>query len=158
MKTYYIGITVVIIIIIVLACYDVLFQQDKRKQRIEALYLNGKFAIGTIKYKGYNTYDHAITLMDIGYWFDFQNNTHRGSISRGIAKIISKETYTIFLKSAGRRAGAAVDAQFLVLYGENDLENSIILFECPINSETDFARYVAEIEELRKDPKWRGYK
>ena len=147
-----------IIIGIVSVCYSKFSQEPKIKQRVEGLYLNGKFAMGIITGKGYNTYELGSTLSTIGYKFYVQDNRQRGFISRVIAKQISKETYNIFLKSGGIRPKAAKDAQFLVLYDESDLENSIILFECPINSESDFAHYKSEIEELRKDPKWRGYK
>ena len=154
----YMALGAFIIIVIVSVCYSKFSQEPKIKQRVDELYLNGKFATGTIKYKGYTTYELGNILMDIGYWFEVQNNTQRGSITRIVAEQISKATYSIFLKSTGRWEGAAKDAQFLVLYDENDLGNSIILFECPINSDSDIVRYVAEIEELRKDPEWRGYR
>lgn len=147
-----------IIIGIVSVCYSKFSQEPKIKQRVEGLYLNGKFAMGIITGKGYNTYELGNTLSSIGYKFYVQNNMQRGSITRISAKQISERTYKIYLKSGGIRAEAEVDDKFLVLYDESDLGNSIILFECPIKSETDFERYVAEIEELRKDLKWRGYK
>jgi uncharacterized protein (DUF1778 family) len=157
MKYLYIGLTISIIIIIVLACYGFFFQPDKIRQRVEELYRNGKFATGTIVSKGYNTYEYGNTLSSILYKFNVQNTEQRQSITMASSKQISKTTYKIFLRSTGRKAGAAIDAQFLVLYDENNPKNAIILLDHPIKSDKDFERYKAEIEERRKDKSWRGY-
>ena len=156
-KIYYTALLISVVIIISLACYGVFFQPDKIKQEVAKLYLNGKFTIGTIISKGHTTYELGVIMTSINYTFLVQNSKQKGFITRPMAKHISKATYNLFLKSGGIKPGVTEGDQFLVLYDENDLESSIILFECPITSEDDFERYKAEIEELRKDPKWHGY-
>jgi hypothetical protein len=127
-------------------------QAPKIRKRVEELYLSGNFSTATNLGSTTSTYG---TFQDIIYGF----KTPNGGISTGLgynkAKLISEGTFTVYKNFL---TDVKKEDTFLVLYDKNDPKNSILLLCHPIKSDEDFARYVAEIEELRKNPKWRGYK
>ena len=156
MKFFYIGLIIGLIGMVVGFCYGTFFQPSKIRKKVEELYLNGKFAISTVLGGNYAVYGEATTqLSSIGYRFEISTGKHYGAINSLIAKQTSKATYSAFCRySTVVKKGD----RFLVLYDKNDPKNAILLLDHPITSDLDFERYKTEIEELRKDPKWRGYK
>jgi len=145
-----------IIIIIVLVGYSTFFQPDIMRKEVEELYLNGEFSIGTVSAVDANKYSDPQVLGGIHYRFETSSGTIFAVLGGARVKQISEATNNLFKRRLA--VGIKSGDRFLVLYAENDPKNAILLLDHPINSDSDFARYKAEIEELRQDPKWRGFK
>ena len=137
-------------------------QAPKIRKRVEEIYMNGNYVIGTVSGGSYTIFNNGGSIMFSGVSYGFKvpvsNKNPKGYEARclqsGLAKQISKETYRIY---NGFAALVKRKDKFLVLYDEDNPKNAILLLDHPIKSDADFERYKAEIEELRKDPKWRGY-
>ena len=139
----------------ILARYCDLKKEPKIRKNIEELYVNGQFAIGiiiaiTADVPGYHT-----TVGTIFYKFESSTSIIYANFGAAQPKQISANTDSLFKKRLS--AGIKLEDLFLVLYDKNDPKNAILLLDHPIKSDADFERYKAEIEELRKDPKWHGY-
>jgi len=144
-----------LILLVFLGFYIDKKQAPKIRKRVEEIYLNGNFATGTVTAVTADTYGQPVILGGIYYKFETPNGLIYTNLGGALPKQISAATDSLFRY---RIPDVKKEDTFLVLYDKNDPKNSILLLDHPINSEEDFARYVAEIEELRKDPKWRGYK
>ena len=161
-KTYLIKMANFLFVIIILALLLVLARYiDSRKapgirERVEELYLNGEFAIGTVSSVSGNTYTKVIVLGDIRYRFETLAGIKHGVLGGALPEQISAATDSLFRRRLS--TGITSGNQFLVLYDESNPKNAILLLEHPIKSDADFERYKAEIEELRKSPEWRGFK
>jgi len=159
---YYFIVIIILVLFIVLGYYIDSKKAPKIRKRVEEIYMNGKFAIGTVSGGSYTIFNNGGSIMFSGVSYGFKvpvsNKNPKGyearCLQRGLAKQISKETYRIY---NGFEALVKRKDKFLVLYDEDNPKNAILLLDHPIKSDADFERYKAEIEELRKDPKWRGY-
>ena len=145
-----------LILLVFLGFYIDRKQAPKIRKRVEELYLNGNIAIGTVSSVTGDTYGNPIVLGCIYYRFEASVGITYTNLGGALPKQISAATDSLFQRRLS--TGISSGDKFLVIYDENDPKNAILLLDHPINSEEDFARYVAAIEELRKDPKWRGYK
>jgi len=154
---YYIIIAIILSLLGVISFYIDRKQAPRIRNRVEELYIYGNFAIGTVSAvtaDGYGGY-HAV-FGDIFYRFEALGGIIYTNLGGALPKQISATTDSLFR----RRLSVDINPKdkFLVLYDNNDPHNSILLLDHSIKSKTDFDCYVAKIEELRKDPNWRGFK
>jgi hypothetical protein len=145
-------VAIILSLLVVLGFYIDRKQAPKIRKRVEALYMNGNFSTATNLGSTTSTYG---TFQNITYGFKTPNGGIATALGYNQAKQISEGTFIVYKNFL---TDVKKEDRFLVLYDENDPSNSILLLDHPISSDSDFARYVAEIEELRQDPKWRGYK
>jgi hypothetical protein len=144
-----------IVIIIALTGYSIFYQPAIMRKEVEDLYLKGDFSMGTVSAVVAAVYRTPQVQASIHYKFEVSDRSVCAVLAGARIKQISKITNDLFLN---RPSYINKNDRFLVLYDKNNPNNAILLLDHPISSEADFERYKAEIEELRKDTTWRGYK
>ena len=152
---YFVIMTIILSLLAVLGFYIDRKKAPKIRRNVEELYINGIITIGTVTAVSADVPGNIPILGTVFYRFERSNDiifTHLGTAQ---PKQISDETDKLF---RSRIPKINKNDKFLVLYHANEPRNAILLLDHPINSDVDFERYKAEIEELRKDQKWRGFR
>ena len=150
------SVIIVLALLGVLAHYCDTKNKPKIRKRVEELYMNGNFAIGTVStVAGDLSGPTTLRLGNIYYNFESPTGIIHASLSGLLPRQISAATDSLFKRRVS--IGIKSDDKFLVLYDKNDPNNAILLLDHPIKSDSDFVRYKVEIEEKRKDKSWRGY-
>ncbi|MCL2247296.1 MAG: hypothetical protein FWC10_10040 [Lentimicrobiaceae bacterium] len=157
---YFFLMTIIFALLVILGYYIDFKKAPGIRKNVEELYLNGEFSTATNLGGTWSSLNGTTVFDGISYGFQVPVSTKnpRGYQAAGmgsaLAEQISKATDSIYKRFVSTVKREDV---FLVLYDKNKPKNAILLLDHPIKSDSDFARYKAEIEEKRKDKSWRGY-
>ena len=149
------GVIIFMALLVILGHYIDFKKAPGIRKKVEELYINGKCTIGTVTTVTGDIYQPTYVPGSIYYNFETPCGIIYANLGGARVKQISAVTDSLFKRKVS--IGIKSDDKFLVLYDKNDPNNAILLLDHPIKCDSDFARYKAEIEEKRKDPKWRGY-
>lgn len=120
------------------------------KEKIMFLMSSGKYTIGEITGKNYNSSKGLSSLSNIMYTYTLDGTSFTQNIGSFIPKNMSTKAKDVW---ATDYTNAEKGNEFLVLYQENNHENSILCLDKPIKNKSDFEKYTKEIELIRKKSK-----
>lgn len=117
------------------------------KEKIRFLISSGKYTIGEITGKNYHSSQGLSHLTTIMYTYTVDGISITQNIGSFIPKNMSTKAKHVW---ATDNTNAEKGDEFLVLYQENNPENSILCLDKPIKNKSDFEKYIKEIELLRR--------